>query len=74
MNAMGNLSELKYIRPFPPPFVMHAMKLLKGAGLTEVQKQRIAALMLNYHKKCLIEENKLVDGISRILENPESGV
>ncbi|MDX9930838.1 MAG: hypothetical protein RBS37_13420 [Bacteroidales bacterium] len=67
---MGNLFEKEYIRPFPPPFIMHAMKLLRGAGLTDTQKQKIASLMLTYHKRCLSEETKFVDGIIKILENP----
>ncbi len=74
MNAMQQFSEREFIRPFPRPFPMHALKMLKGAGLSDLQKQKIASLMLTYHKKCLVEENKLYDGIVKILENPESKV
>lgn len=71
---MHQFSEREYIRPIPRPFPMHALKMLKGAGLNDSQKQKIAALMLIYHKKCLVEENKLFDGIVKILENPDSKV
>jgi|AMWB02.1.fsa_nt_gi hypothetical protein len=71
MNAMQNFSERESLRPFPPPFIMHALKLLKGAGLSDAKKQKIAALMLKYHKKCLSEEAEFVDGMIEILEKPE---
>lgn len=70
MNAMPQFSERESIRPFPRPFVMYALKMLKGAGLSDQQKQRIAALMLNYHKKCLNDEAKFIDSLIKIIDIP----
>jgi len=67
---MQQFSEREFIRPFPRPFVMYAMKMLKSAGLSDPQKQRIAALMLNYHKKCLNDEAKFIDALIKILDIP----
>lgn len=67
---MPNVSEMEFIRPFPRPFVMYAMKLLKDAGLSDAQKQRIAALMLSHHKKCLNDEAKFIDALVKILDIP----
>lgn len=70
MSTMRNYSEMESIRPFPRPFVMYALKMMKGAGLSDPQKQKVAALMLNYHKKCLNDEAKFIDTLIKILDIP----
>lgn len=67
---MSQFSEREFIRPFPRPFVMYAMKMLRSAGLSDAQKQRIAAMMLSYHKKCLTDEAEFIEALIKTLDIP----
>ncbi|MBN2666759.1 MAG: hypothetical protein JXR67_09630 [Bacteroidales bacterium] len=71
---MLTFDEREYIRPFPRPFIMDAMQLVKSLELSDAQRKEIAGLLFKYYKNCAREETAFFDGMIKAFKSPENQV
>ncbi|MDM8003914.1 MAG: hypothetical protein QUS66_13640 [Bacteroidota bacterium] len=71
---MTSFDDREFIRPYPRPFPMHALQYFSAQDLNSAQRKAIANLLLDYYMKCAQEEEKLIAGMIREINNLESKV
>ncbi|HNT92797.1 MAG: hypothetical protein H6545_03490 [Bacteroidales bacterium] len=69
---MAYTDDMEFIRPFPRPFVMHAMQYFGIQDLNPAQRKAITSMILEYCKRCAEEEAHLIQGIITEINNLES--
>ena len=69
---MTSFDDGEMFRPFPRPFPMHAVQYFSSQDLNPAQRKALATMLLEFYQACAIEEQKLITGMIRVINNLES--